>query len=256
MPRRTNEWYCRASESSRTTQSRTVDNFDPNFAFRNFLRCRFAPMPLVCRSLCLLFFGGLLAGLASATDPSSARSTSLGPSGSFSVADFDGDSKPDLASVLYGTSDSGRTDYLIQLQLSAAGWQSFQIPAPIGGLQIVARDVNGDHALDLVITTTWLRQPVAILLNDGHGNFSRVDSDAFPGAFRESDIGWNSSTQHEIEAVGVPPQSRDEIWSGTEHFLHLRAHTGLAPGTNSQFGFGSFLISHRGRAPPSEVSHA
>ena len=235
-----------------------MDNFRPNFALPDFLRYRFATMRLLCRFLCLLSLGGLWAGAASAsaTDVPSPRPASPAPDLSFSVADFDGDSKPDLASVQYGTSDSTRVAYRIQLQLSAAGSQSFQIPAPTGGLQIVARDVNGDHALDLVITTTWRRQPVAILLNDGHGNFSRVDPDAFPGAFRESDIGWNSSIQHEIEAVGVPPQSRDEICSGTEHFLHLRAHTGLAPDTNSQFGIGSLLISHRGRAPPSEVSHS
>ena len=233
-----------------------MDNFATNFGVPNFLRYRRVPIRFLCPSLCILFFVGLLAGAASAADAPHTHAASPGPNLSFSVADFDGDSKPDLASVEHGTSDSARTDYLIQLQLSAAGRQSFQIAAPIGGLQIVARDVNGDRALDLVVTTTWRTQPVAILLNDGHGNFSRVDPDAFPGAFRESDIGWNSSTQHEIEAVGVPPQSRDEICSGTEHFLHLRAHTGLAPDTNSQFGIGSLLISHRGRAPPSEVSHS
>jgi len=233
-----------------------VDNFATNLSVLHFLRYQRVPIRFLYLSLCLLFFVGLLAGAASAADAPGTHAASPGPNLSFSVADFDGDSKPDLASVEYGTSDSAGTDYLIQLRLSAVGRQSFQIAAPIGGLQIVARDVNGDHALDLVITTRWHRQPVAILLNDGHGKFSRIDSDAFPGAFRESEIGWNSSTQHEIEPVGVPPQSRDEICSGTEHFLHLREHTGLAPGTNSQFGIGSFLISHLGRAPPSEVSHS
>jgi len=233
-----------------------VDNFAANFSVPNFLRYQRVLIRFLYPSLYLLLFVGLLAGAASAADAPGAHGASPGRNLSFSVADFDGDSKPDLASVEYGTSDSTRTDYLIQLQLSAAGRQSFRLAAPTGGLQIVARDVNGDHALDLVITTTWLGQPVAILLNDGHGHFSRVDSDAFPGAFRESDIGWNSSTQHQIEAVGVPPQSRDEICLGTAHFLHLRAHTGLAPGARSQFGIGSFLMSHRGRAPPSAVSHS
>lgn len=233
-----------------------MDNFATNFSVPNFRSYQRVPIRFLYPSLCLLFFVGLLAGAASASDRPGIHAGSPGPNLSFSVADFDGDSKPDLASVEYGASDSARTDYLIQLQLSAAGRQSFQIAAPIGGLQIVARDVNGDHALDLVITTTWLRQPVAILLNDGHGSFSQLNSNAFPGAFRESDIGWNFSTQREIEAVGVPPQSRDEICLGTEHFLQLRAHRGLAPGTNSQFGTDSFLISHQGRAPPSEVSHS
>src|SRR6202043_727763 len=107
-------------------------------------------------------------------DVPSVRAASPGSDLSFSIGDFDGDSNPDLASVQAGQSDLTRTDYWVQLQLSVRGRQSFQIVAPIGGLQIVSRDVNGDHALDLVLTTTWLRRPVAILLNDGHGNFSRV----------------------------------------------------------------------------------
>ena len=208
------------------------------------------------RPLCLLFFVGLLAGAASAAEVSRTQATSVGPGLSFSVADFDGDSKPDLASVQYGTSDSTRTDYWIQLQLSAAGRHRFQIVAPMGGLQIISRDVNGDHALDLVLTTAWLRQPVATLLNDGHGNFSRVDPDAFPQAFSESETSWGSATEHVTDAVGVPPQSRDEIYSETELFLHLPARARFADSLDSRFALGPFLISHLGRAPPFEISHS
>jgi hypothetical protein len=211
-----------ALESSRTTRSRIVDNFCPNFAFPSFLGYRLAPMGLLCRSLCLLFFGGILAGPASATDRPSAHPASLGPNLSFSVADLDGDSKPDLASVEDGTSDSTRTDYRIQVQLSAAGRQAFRIVAPIGGLQIVSRDVNGDNALDLVLTTTWFKQPVAILLNDGHGSFTRLDPDAFPEAFTESKKSWGSATEHATGVVGIPPQSREDISSRTKFFLHLQ----------------------------------
>src|SRR5271170_3994083 len=66
----------------------------------------------------------------------------------------------------------GRTNYSVQLHLSSVGQHSIQLVAPAGGLQIEARDVNGDDAIDLVLTTAWLKQPVAIFLNDGHGSFS------------------------------------------------------------------------------------
>jgi hypothetical protein len=232
-----------------------VDN-GPDLSAHNVVRNPLAPTRLICRSLCLLFFAGLLAGTVPAAEVPSAHAGSPGPNLSFSVADFDGDSRPDLASVQYGTSDSPRAAYLIQLQLSAAGQQSFQILAPIGGLQIVARDVNGDHALDLVLTSAWLRQPVAILLNDGHGNFSRVEPEVYPEAFRESGTGWNCSTQHEIDGVGVPPQSRADISSRTEPFLQIPLHSRLTHITNPQFGVAPFLISNQGRAPPYNVSHS
>jgi hypothetical protein len=234
-------------EQNKVTRSQIVDSFRPNFAVPKFLRHRFA---------CLVFFAALLSGAAATADVPSAPASSLGPNLSFSVADFDGDAKPDLASVQTRRSDLARTDYWIQLQLSVADRQTFQIVAPMGGLQIVARDVNGDHVLDLVLTTTWLRQPVAILLNDGHGTFSRVDPDAFPEAFNESTTSWGSTPSHTIDAVGVPPQSREDICSNAELFLHLRLTSRFAANSLSQFRIGPFLISHFGRAPPPEISHS
>jgi len=208
--------------------------------------------------ICLNGYGGLqdFSIGAAAADLPTAHAASQGPNLSFSIADFDGDSKPDLASVRAGNGDLARTDYWIQLQLSAAGRQTFQIVAPIGGLQIASRDVNGDHALDLVLTTTWLRQPVAILLNDGHGMFSQVEPAAFPGAFSESETSWGSTTQHAIDAVGLPPQSREDICSETNLFLHLLSQAPFSARPDSRFGVGPFLISHLGRAPPFEVSHS
>jgi len=233
-----------------------VDNFTSRFAFLRSLTHHFAIVRSLYRSLCLLFFAGLVAGAAAAADLPTAHAASPGPNLSFSIADFDGDSKPDLASVQTGKSDLARTDYWIQLQLSVAGRQTFQIVAPTGGLQIVARDVNGDHALDLVLTTAWLRQPVAILLNDGHGTFSRIDPNAFPEAFNESKTSWGSTTEHAIDAVGVPPQSREDICSEAEVFLHHRLPSRFAANSFSQFRIGPFLISHLGRAPPSEILHS
>jgi hypothetical protein len=231
-----------------------VDTVDPNFAISRFLRHHFATVRFLYRSLCLLFFAGLLGGTAAAADVPSEHAASLGSKLSFSVADFDGDSKPDLASVQAGKNESARTDYRIQLRLSAAGPQTFQIVAPMGGLQIASRDVNGDHALDLVLTT-WLGQPVAILLNDGHGIFSRIDPDAFPEAFSESTTSWGSTTDHAIDAVGVPPQLREDICSETNLFLHLRSDSRFAVSSDWRFDVGPFLNSQLGRAPPFADSH-
>ena len=84
------------------------------------------------------------------------------------IADFDGGLRPDKSGIQAAQSDSSPADYWIQLQLSAAGWQSIRGVGPVGGFLIEARDVNGDHAVALVLSTAWRRQPVTILLNDGH----------------------------------------------------------------------------------------
>ena len=238
------------------TRSQMVDNFGPNFALSRFLSYHLATVRCLYRSLCLLFFAGLLSGAAAAAGVPNAPTISLGTNLSFSVADFDGDSRPDLASVQAGKSDSLRTDYWIQLQLSAAGRQTFRIVAPMGGIQIASRDVNGDNALDLVLTSARLRQPVAILLNDGRGTFSRVDPGAFPEAFSESNASWGSTTDHATDVVGVPPQSRHDICSETDLFLYLRSRSGFTTSSDLRFGIGSFLTLHLGRAPPFEVSHS
>jgi hypothetical protein len=230
-----------------------MDNAPSNFAISRFPSHHFAQMRFLCRFLCLLFCVGLLTGAATATDVPIPHAASLGPNLSFSIADLDGDSKPDLASVQVGKSDLIRTDYWIQLQLSAAGRQSFRIVAPTGGLQIIARDVNGDRALDLVVTTAWLRQPVAILLNDGQGTFSRVEPDAFPEAFTESKTGWSCNTERAIDSVGAPPQPREDICSVAGPFAHLRSQSRFFACSDSRFVACRFLIFHSGRAPPFEV---
>jgi hypothetical protein len=243
-------------QESPLVRSGIVNTFAPNSAVSRFPSYHFAKMRFFFRFLCLLFFAGFLVGAATAADRPNASAGSFGPALSFAVADFDGDSRPDLATVQAGNSDSLRTDYWVQLQLTAAGRQTFRIVAPLGGIQIVSRDVNGDNALDLVLTTAWLRQPLAILLNDGHGTFLPVDPDAFPEAFSESKSSWGSTTDHAIDAVGVPSQSREDLCSEADLSLRLRARSRFTATSNSRSGIGPSLISHLGRAPPCDVSHS
>ena len=229
-----------------------MNNLVPTFAIPKALHYRLGPIRFLYASLCLLFFADLLTGAARAAELPRTQAASLDPGLSFSIADFDGDSKPDLATVQNGTSDSVHTNYRIQLQLSAVGLQSFQIAGPLGGLRIVSRDVNGDNAPDLVLTTAWLRQPVAILLNDGRGNFSRLDPGAWPRAFTESETNCDSTADHTIDSVGAPPQPRQELCSETEIFLYQRSRVRFPARPEPRFAVDAFLISHLGRAPPSK----
>jgi hypothetical protein len=178
---------------------------------------------------------------------------SSGPGPQFAVADFDGDVRPDLASIRPGSTSSGNTNYWIQIQLSTVGQQFIRLVAPAGGLRIEARDVNGDHAPDLVFATAWLSQPVAILLNDGHGVFSKVEPPAFPDAFTQSKGKWDSASDPLAETFGLL-QSRLGICDESRGSFREPSPISRIPFFNVHFFVNSLLAFHAGRAPPPEIS--
>jgi len=98
----------------------------------------------------------------------------------WTVADFDGDKQPDLAFA----NAKGRGGYTLELELStraSAGRNSFPaLPTSPFGIHLTARDVDGDHDLDIVITAGFADKPVAIWINDGKGQFEEGDIAAYP----------------------------------------------------------------------------
>jgi hypothetical protein len=196
----------------------------------------------------LLLFGFAGRGTAQAADIRQVPVTAAGLGPQFAIADFDGDDLPDVVSIQPGQNASAADGCWIELRLSAAGRQSIHLPALVGVVE--ARDANGDGAVDLVFSTAWSRQPVALYLNDGHGHFSRAEPAAFPGAFSSSNNNWDSTSNQGTEAVGVPFQSRDGISSDARelrrHLLQLGSV--LVPVSRSLFR--PCLISLAVRAPP------
>jgi len=214
---------------------------------RHYLQC----------SLLAILVWLLSPGFAAATERGvqSGPAATVGPGASFAIADFDGDQRPDFASVEADRLGSSSTSYWIQLRLTGSGQQAIQLVAPPGGLQIEARDVNGDNAVDLVLSTAWFKQPVAVFLNDGHGRFSRAEPSDFPDAFSDPTRSWNSSSNSASAAAGIPPQMGSGICSGTTNLPNLRDSSKAIPSTSSEFLFDSLLIAYSGRAPPSEAPH-
>jgi hypothetical protein len=154
--------------------------------------------PAVCAAtFCILCFFGLLTPTHAASRRGQNYSASQLKT-QFAIADFDGDSRPDLATVHVSGSISDGTRYLIAFELSSGSHQTLGITAPAGGVQISSRDVNGDTFADVVVTTAWTNLPVAVLLNDGNGNFTPSSPSNFPDAFRASDSSWGV-TSHEIK---------------------------------------------------------
>jgi hypothetical protein len=146
------------------------------------------PVVLVCL-LCLEFGLGLrMSTRGSASFSSQGARLSRLDGIRFAIADLDGDWKPDLAVVETASLAKVEANYAIHLQLSAAPDISFLINAPSGGLRVAARDVNGDSLPDVVVSSVSDRRVVAILLNQGHGQFSKADPGSYLSTASDPDI--------------------------------------------------------------------
>jgi len=173
----------------------------------------------------------------------------------FAIADFDGDLKPDLATVNINRSNNRLTDYSIHLRLSIGPESVIGITAPMGGLQIFSSDVNGDRNLDLVVRTSLESSLVAVLLNDGHGKFTMAEPEAFPGLQNEAELYAVGATRRLIERVSLlPPRNSLGEGTGSVPGMHFQV---VAERPLSQNGdtFYSFLVeSSFGRSPPRDLS--
>jgi hypothetical protein len=123
----------------------------------------------------------------------------------FVIADFDGDEKPDYVTVDVNQSHLHLTDYSIRLRLSRGFESAIGITAPSGGLQLSSRDVNGDNILDVVVRTALDSNLVAVLINDGNGNFSLAKPELFPGLQNEAAFHFNGEIAHVPEQVLTLP---------------------------------------------------
>lgn len=98
--------------------------------------------------------------------------------------DLDGDRLPDSIRYSLKGSDGVGFLYTVEFDMSART-HSASIGVHAGdawGLQIVARDVDGDHDLDLVVTSGSHGQAVDVWLNDGRGGFTSGGVKAFPAS--------------------------------------------------------------------------
>jgi hypothetical protein len=173
----------------------------------------------------------------------------------FAIADFDGDSRPDFATVQVGQVGAWHARYRIDFELSAgARHPIIDVTAPIGGLDIAPLDVNGDRSLDLVVTTAWLNKPVAVLLNDGHGNFSYREAAAFPRlAWRfEAGCSADSVRVRDASAELTLPASADQTDAGLLSVRPKLARLVFSPAGTIANRL-RFPVS--GRAPPALVLH-
>jgi hypothetical protein len=200
--------------------------------------------------LCFTFLAFSQISRAETPKPAASATTNAVAAVRTTVDDFDGDFRPDQIAVKTGANEFSGTQYWIEVRLSAAPSQVIPVFSVPGGIQVVARDVNGNGTLDLVLTASSLRRPVAIFLNDGHGQFTRVDPGEFPRAFQDCEASWESRA-HFLEDFGGLPRSLrflialapGKLWIAPSPVARLLAE-------HSDGVSGHALAPHAGRAPP------
>lgn len=215
---------------------------------------RHGPSAILLYSLLLLVSFCFVQAAYAGMPPQNGAETPVAHGPQFAISDFDGDGRPDLATVAFGR--SGPQNYAINFRLTSGLRQSIDIAAPEGGVQLRTSDVNGDNFPDVVVTTLWTGRPVAVLLNDGRGNFTRSEPTAFPGVFETSQNSLASGDGAKTEAAAAllsrhSPDPCQERNAGTspikavERIAARHFHFVLLP----------ICRSCVGRAPPSVVVH-
>ena len=200
--------------------------------------------------VCLL----LLVAFFFTSIPAQASKVSLPTTGhrlDFAIADFDGDGRPNLATVHPGSNSSSLISYRVQVQLGEGGLQSINLVGPSGGLRIAAGDVNGDGIPDLILSLAWRADPIAVLLNDGHAVFSFADPSSFPGVSGGSGNTMNCKLPPpQTDTVATPQKLPAGDLCGLEYLLHPRPPTSSIPRTNFATLPSLLLESLLERAPP------
>lgn len=170
----------------------------------------------------------------------------------FAIADFDGDLRPDTATIRLAQHSSQTVEYFLELQLSSGSRPAIGILGPAGGLQITPQDVNGDKIADLVITSPFDAHFVAILLNDGKGNFKQVETSDYPGVGKRPGsclFSRDDSAVFQL-TLGEKP-STDGQGGGSSHWERLIENDSRL-GRPATIVLRSFPgLARAGRAPPS-----
>jgi hypothetical protein len=206
-------------------------------------------------SLFLVWVCSTLAGLAPAR--ATTERNDAGPNhfvSQFAIADLDGDERPDLAVVQVVGYSSPKSKYSIRLQFSGGTGAAVGIEAPLGGLRIAWRDVNGDDRKDLIISTLTGSEIVAVLVNEGGGNFVVAKPSQFPSL--------EQGQRRVVRALGAQVgdertllQSRAAFGEGAIEATgrNVRAVSHLSPKTRRSGLLHRAMLANLGRSPPAVV---
>jgi len=169
----------------------------------------------------------------------------------FAIADFDGDLQPDMASIRATRAGAPTTEYSVDLNFSSGPRPAIGIRGPAGGLQITPQDVNGDKFADLVVTSLLDAQFVAILLNDGKGNFTPASASDFPAAGKRTNTTLLAPGDAFRERLTLQPSRSTDGAAGSSADWRKPREMSAGGLRGSPLAVGSLLaLASAGRAPP------
>jgi hypothetical protein len=126
-----------------------------------------------------------LAGSTAAAAPRLLGAPGASPA-TWVMADFNGDRKDDLVTVV-ATSPFGQARrHQLQVQLNAQHAPALAVSRFAAGDRLNVRDLDGDSDRDIVLETAF-GEPVAVWLNDGAGHFDEGNVDSFRFQFSHDD---------------------------------------------------------------------
>ena len=169
------------------------------------------------------------------------------------MADFTGDTHPDLATVEVDRFDSSAAHYWIEIRLTEGGHQFLRLTAPFGGLLITPKDVTGDGNLDLIVRSARSHAPWPCFSTTAAVISSRADT----GSIRKCPADGPISTFAFDGATDLPGHDLClclESYAAecpTGSFRHLRERQGLASFAKPDAASQPFLSFAANRAPPS-----
>jgi hypothetical protein len=184
------------------------------------------------------------------SSPTVLRAPEIGFGLGFTMADFTGDTHPDLATVELNGFNSVNAQYVIDVRLSEGGGQLLRLTAPVGGILVTATDVTGDGNLDLVTRAARSGAPVTVFLNDGHGHFTPAEPSAFANVRPENAPGQKFTTEHfYFSATLISPRS-NATSCRSESARNPREESRANSSENCEVQFHRFIPSGLDRAPP------
>ena len=176
----------------------------------------------------------------------------------WAMADFDGDSRPDVAITKM---EARGASFVYWLELDLSTNHGGESPAQPGfpaiasskfGLHLTPRDVDGDHDLDIVVTMGIARLPVAVWINDGQGRFAEGDLAAYPALTCLDDLSLCAESRPQTAPLLYDQGRRSWIGLIPAHLLQSIPHSDTRSARGLELLISRFPADRRlARAPPS-----
>jgi hypothetical protein len=173
--------------------------------------------------------------------PAFAGTPDLPPSAGWAIADFDGDSSPDLATEGIVTFGGQAFAGEVTVHLSSTASHSFTVHTRVRSGRVSARDLDGDTNRDLVIETLST-EPLAVWLNDGAGQFREVSIERFRFQL----------THDDPRSLGSP--RRTDSPSGTDECLRTDVAASLAAQVKPSLSDATATVERERSAPAAKHS--